>query len=79
MTKINEIPEKQKALIRKAIFGSSVMFIGLSLFGFLNPDALSQITDGDNDIAKILSGVFGLVGIIDFALAFILFRSKERV
>lgn len=76
---INNMSEKKKATVRKALLITSVNLIGISLYSFFNPELLGEILNTDHETTSLISVVIGLVGITDFAIGFILFKSKERV
>lgn len=74
-----KLPESKKATLRKTLLGTSLLFFGVSIFSFLNPDQVAQILNMDTDMVNIFSAALALIATSDFIVAFIIFKPKDHV
>lgn len=77
--KLDTMDKHKRTLLRQMVAGSSLFFLGLSLATGFYPQEAAKILGMDAEIVSTLSIVLALVALADFAVAFILFKPKDRV
>lgn len=77
--RLNNIPEKNKALLRLVVGSTSIMFLVLALYLGIYPQHAADFLAMDLEVVTILSYALAVIAMTDFVIAFILFKPKDRV
>lgn len=75
---LSNIPQKQLTIIRRVMFFTGLVFIGLSTFLLTQPEMLQNFIELDDDITQILSYAFLFIGVTDIILSLFIFRRKNK-
>lgn len=75
-TEIDEVA--RRAVVRKLLTFSGLLFVFSGAVLFLYAADVANSIDADVQLAQGLGGILALVGLSDFVLAKVLFKSKKR-